>query len=244
VGGHRQTKNGLFSCKRRGEQVPALQRRCSTASGLSASGPLSPFVYVHRDTREKLRRHVQCSWRTPHPRRPDIKNHTLPVTILLLFQSWPLRLKSIRPPSTLHCPYFPPKPFVHLIGPPLGLALDSHIAGNSTHSVRSGSRPNAVFRPFPCPQPNQRPETLSFAVFALRDLKANQEVINGMTVMLLTISRPSPKALILSRTLLPLPHSRPLIYYKKRLAVSFLPTLLARRSCIIFGTEYRTSFTA
>ncbi|PFH48187.1 hypothetical protein AMATHDRAFT_76861 [Amanita thiersii Skay4041] len=72
-----------------------------------------------------------------------------------------------------------PKPFVHLIGPPLDLALDSRITGNNSRFVRNGCRPNAVLRPFLCPQPTSSSDTLSFGVFALRDLKANEEVILG-----------------------------------------------------------------
>ena len=69
-----------------------------------------------------------------------------------------------------------PKPFVHLLGPPLDLALDARIAGNSARFVRNGCRPNAVLRPFLC---RKQDDTLSFGVFALRDLKANEEVILG-----------------------------------------------------------------
>ena len=73
-----------------------------------------------------------------------------------------------------------PKPFVHLIGPPLDLSLDSRIAGNSARFVRNGCRPNAVLRPFLCPRDqHKQDDTLSFGVFALRDLKANEEVVLG-----------------------------------------------------------------
>lgn len=73
-----------------------------------------------------------------------------------------------------------PKPFVHLIGPPLDLSLDARIAGNSARFVRNGCRPNAVLRPFLCPRSQHKQEdTLSFGVFALRDLKANEEVVLG-----------------------------------------------------------------
>ncbi|KAF8637223.1 hypothetical protein AX17_002974 [Amanita inopinata Kibby_2008] len=72
-----------------------------------------------------------------------------------------------------------PRPFVHLIGPPLDLALDSRIAGNSARFARNGCRPNAVLRPFLCPHSKQSQESLSFGVFALRDLKANEEVVLG-----------------------------------------------------------------
>ncbi|EPS98053.1 hypothetical protein FOMPIDRAFT_1078601, partial [Fomitopsis schrenkii] len=85
-----------------------------------------------------------------------------------------------------------PKPFVHLIGPPLDVALDSRATGNLGRFVRSGCRPNAVLRPVLCPRGNSRAtpaqngthddddrETLTFGVFALRDLKAHEEVILG-----------------------------------------------------------------
>ncbi|KAF9446177.1 hypothetical protein P691DRAFT_733735 [Macrolepiota fuliginosa MF-IS2] len=70
-----------------------------------------------------------------------------------------------------------PKPFVHLIGPPLDIALDARITGDSARFVRSGCRPNAVLRPVLCPHNDS--DSLSFGVFALRDLKANEEVVLG-----------------------------------------------------------------
>ncbi|KAH9966324.1 hypothetical protein BGW80DRAFT_733576 [Lactifluus volemus] len=83
-----------------------------------------------------------------------------------------------------------PKPFVHLFGPPLDIALDSRITGNEARFVRSGCRPNAVLRPMICPHSkgnNERDqpskfgdsEMLTFGVFALRDIKANEEVVLG-----------------------------------------------------------------
>ncbi|TCD62745.1 hypothetical protein EIP91_006443 [Steccherinum ochraceum] len=77
-----------------------------------------------------------------------------------------------------------PKPFVHLIGPPLDVALDARLTGRETRYVRNGCRPNAILRPLVCPSKSHTPtadqeETLSFAVFALRDLKANEEVVLG-----------------------------------------------------------------
>lgn len=88
-----------------------------------------------------------------------------------------------------------PKPFVHLVGPPLDLALDARLTGRESRYVRNGCRPNAVLRPVLC-SPKKRhqhnpqtteditaqeeaAESLSFAVFALRDLKANEEVVLG-----------------------------------------------------------------
>jgi hypothetical protein len=81
-----------------------------------------------------------------------------------------------------------PKPFVHLIGPPLDLALDSRITGDNSRFVRSGCKPNAILRPMICSksQENERNsrseegrDTMGFGVFALRDLKANEEVVLG-----------------------------------------------------------------
>ncbi|KAH8989042.1 hypothetical protein EDB86DRAFT_2008934 [Lactarius hatsudake] len=84
-----------------------------------------------------------------------------------------------------------PKPFVHLFGPPLDVALDARITGNEARFVRSGCRPNAVLRPMICSPTkgtDQRDpssskcrdsETLTFGVFALRDIKANEEVVLG-----------------------------------------------------------------
>src|SRR3954471_24273910 len=43
-----------------------------------------------------------------------------------------------------------PKPHVHLIPPPLSLALDARRAGNEAHFVSSGCQPGAVLRPVLC----------------------------------------------------------------------------------------------
>ena len=68
-----------------------------------------------------------------------------------------------------------PKPFVHLIGPPLDVALDARICGSDARFARSGCRPNAVVRP--CLHPDS--PTLTFGLFALRDLKPGEEVVLG-----------------------------------------------------------------
>lgn len=77
-----------------------------------------------------------------------------------------------------------PKPFVHLFGPPLDVALDARIAGGKGRFVRSGCRPNAVLRPVLCDRTGKGKEggndpPISFGVFALRDLKANEEIVLG-----------------------------------------------------------------
>lgn len=105
-----------------------------------------------------------------------------------------------------------PKPFVHLMGPPLDVALDARVVGDEGRFARNGCRPNAVLRPLLCPKAkdgskakessekegtesareerwesgkrkndkiDSDDETLTFGVFALRDLKANEEVVLG-----------------------------------------------------------------
>ena len=93
-----------------------------------------------------------------------------------------------------------PKPFVHLLGPPLDVALDARVVGDEGRFARNGCRPNAVLRPVLCSKAKDKErdrketgkkhaeerdetdddnETLTFGVFALRDLKANEEVVLG-----------------------------------------------------------------
>jgi len=96
-----------------------------------------------------------------------------------------------------------PKPFVHLMGPPLDVALDARVVGDQGRFARNGCRPNAVLRPVLCSkakegndkerhkreagkkhaenrdETDEDDDTLTFGVFALRDLKANEEVVLG-----------------------------------------------------------------
>ncbi|KAJ3489708.1 hypothetical protein NLI96_g1924 [Meripilus lineatus] len=105
---------------------------------------------------------------------------------------------SVLPPTT-------PKPFVHLLGPPLDVALDARTTGQESRFVRNGCRPNAILRPLICqrrqhrengcdPSPSSSElDTLSFGVFALRDLKANEEsswVGSGTMVVRLPFASP------------------------------------------------------
>lgn len=43
-----------------------------------------------------------------------------------------------------------PQPHVHLLPPPLSLALDARLAGTEAHFATNGCRPNAVLRPVLC----------------------------------------------------------------------------------------------
>ncbi|VDB82899.1 unnamed protein product [Peniophora sp. CBMAI 1063] len=77
-----------------------------------------------------------------------------------------------------------PRPFVHLIGPPLNLALDARVNGNNARFIRSGCHPNAVLRPIICPSAKEKAgqedgTDISFGVFSLKDVKAGEEVVLG-----------------------------------------------------------------
>ena len=84
-----------------------------------------------------------------------------------------------------------PKPYVHLLGPPFEVALDARLVGNHSRFVRRGCKPNAVLRPVLCDGKGEQAtdgnhekdhtdeSSLGFGVFALRDLKANEEVVLG-----------------------------------------------------------------
>jgi len=69
------------------------------------------------------------------------------------------------------------KPFVHLMGPLLGVALDARQVRNEGRFVRSRCRPNAVLTPVLCEQKGE--ETFGFGVFALRDLRKSCLGRNG-----------------------------------------------------------------
>ncbi|KAF8188746.1 hypothetical protein BJ912DRAFT_851154 [Pholiota molesta] len=120
----------------------------------------------------------------------------------------------LREPTNGYAHLGMPKPHVHLLGPPLGVALDARGAGGEGRFVRWGCRPNAVLRPVLCREgrgktakfgvryerrkeegvgdkegedkeemeekaKDEDETTLGFAVFALRDLRAGEEVVLG-----------------------------------------------------------------
>ena len=177
--------------------------------------PVTQDVVSSESTRDKLRRHAQ-NWRgitaiepwSPPPitvqqfptedvavRPPSYAVHTTqPILSEHLITPF---VSTITPsavylsdPLNAYAHLGMPKPFVHLIGPPLDLALDTRITGDKARFVRSGCRPNAVLRPVLCRAKSAQKNgeehrvdndetTLSFAVFASRDLKADEEVILG-----------------------------------------------------------------
>ncbi|KAH9925356.1 uncharacterized protein BXZ73DRAFT_49971, partial [Epithele typhae] len=88
----------------------------------------------------------------------------------------------LRDPLNAYAHLGMPKPYVHLFGPPLDIALDARITGDESRFVRNGCRPNAILRPFLCPSEGDKAvetEPIAFGIFALRDLKANEEVVLG-----------------------------------------------------------------
>ena len=89
----------------------------------------------------------------------------------------------LRDPLNAYAHLGMPKPFVHLFGPPLDVALDARITGDKSRFVRNGCRPNAVLRPIFCQSKqaakSEDEDAIKFGIFALRDLKANEEVVLG-----------------------------------------------------------------
>ncbi|KAJ7839726.1 hypothetical protein B0H14DRAFT_2158058, partial [Mycena olivaceomarginata] len=89
-----------------------------------------------------------------------------------------------------------PKRFVHLVGPPLDVALDARGAGGRGRWVRSGCWPNAEVRAFVCDgsdaqagkgkgkkregrdEEDDVPQT-QFGIFATRALKQGEEIVVG-----------------------------------------------------------------
>ncbi|TFK21435.1 hypothetical protein FA15DRAFT_597869 [Coprinopsis marcescibilis] len=87
-----------------------------------------------------------------------------------------------------------PKPFVRLLGEPVGLALDARMVGCEGRFVRCGCRPNAVLRPVLCDEDGagrekekdgegggdgDGKEGMDFGIFATRDLKEGEEIVLG-----------------------------------------------------------------
>ncbi|RDX45310.1 hypothetical protein OH76DRAFT_1358136 [Lentinus brumalis] len=88
----------------------------------------------------------------------------------------------LRDPLNAYAHLGMPKPYVHLFGPPLDVALDARITGDQSRFVRNGCRPNAILRPIFCPSKERATagdDAVKFGIFALRDLKANEEVVLG-----------------------------------------------------------------
>ncbi|KAI1782766.1 hypothetical protein LXA43DRAFT_1103459 [Ganoderma leucocontextum] len=92
----------------------------------------------------------------------------------------------LRDPLNAYAHLGMPKPYVHLFGPPLDVALDSRITGDQSRFVRSGCKPNAILRPIFCGahgkkagKDEREDEAITFGIFALRDLKPNEEVVLG-----------------------------------------------------------------
>ena len=139
---------------------------------------------------------VLSSHTNPSVRPPSYSMHTLqPIPSSKLITPYTSTIipssAYLSDPLNAYAHHGMPKPFVHLFGPPLDVALDARITGNEARFVRSGCRPNAVLRPMICPRTKTTEERdpssskcrdsdmLTFGVFALRDIKANEEVVLG-----------------------------------------------------------------
>ncbi|KAI0696110.1 hypothetical protein C8T65DRAFT_664147 [Cerioporus squamosus] len=120
-------------------------------------------------------------------RPPSYAIHaTQPITSSKLIAPYPSTIiptaTYLRDPLNAYAHLGMPKPYVHLFGPPLDVALDARITGDQSRFVRNGCRPNAILRPIFCPSKERTKagdDAVKFGIFALRDLKANEEVVLG-----------------------------------------------------------------
>ncbi|KAL0952277.1 hypothetical protein HGRIS_006567 [Hohenbuehelia grisea] len=152
-----------------------LPRDSFLASSTTAIQPLSPSSFSHPtlslNTNPSVRPPSYALHATsPIPSEHFIAPYTSTITPSASYLSDPLN-------AYAHIGM--PKPFVHLLQPPFDFALDSRITGNQSRFARSGCRPNAVLRPVLCARGGQQEESLSFGVFALRDIHAHEEVVLG-----------------------------------------------------------------
>ncbi|KAF5367560.1 hypothetical protein D9758_003644 [Tetrapyrgos nigripes] len=172
--------------------------------------PLHPILNPNQPTPSNL---------PPHLLRPPTYalHATSPIPCSSLITPFPSTITSsatyLADPLNAYAHLGMPKPYVHLIGPPLDVALDARVAGGKGRWARSGCRPNAVLRPVVCDVPDAEKskrkgkedrdrvdgkerakgrkgkndatnsetdlQTLAFGIFALRDLKADEEVVLG-----------------------------------------------------------------
>ncbi|KAF4585096.1 hypothetical protein EYR40_001932 [Pleurotus pulmonarius] len=174
--------------------------------------PITHDIINHPETREKLQQHAQrwrgvtaispvqetlttvrpvhvphSPYSNPSVRPPSFALHTTaPIPNDQLIAPYPSLITPsatyLSDPLNAYAHLGIPKPFVHLIGHPLDVALDSRWRGDKSRFARNGCRPNAVLRPMLCSRSSDtraQDDALSFGVFALRDLKANEEVVLG-----------------------------------------------------------------
>ncbi|KAI0054838.1 hypothetical protein BV25DRAFT_376853 [Artomyces pyxidatus] len=194
---HQETRDNLRRQAQHWRGVSALSQPPSPfdISPVSLSlVPDSPQTTLHPLPSSSFSHPVLSSNTNPSVRPPSYAVHTThpiqsskfitPFTSTIIPSS-----AYLSDPLNAYAHHGMPKPFVHLFGPPLDVALDARVTGNDARFVRSGCRPNAVLRPVICPNSKEgRAQTndgasgadaLTFGVFALRDLKANEEVVLG-----------------------------------------------------------------
>ena len=119
-----------------------------------------------------------------------------------------------------------PKPYVHLLGPPLDVALDARIVGNHGRFTRWGCKPNAVLRPILCERGSKDADdesTLGFGVSATKDMKENEDIVlgwEGTMEMRFTFYLPCLRLRMLSRKCYLLVFQSLSVYQPRRLAIS------------------------
>lgn len=220
---HQHTRDRLKLLAQHWRGVTALDSPSSPSLSLNTS--TAPVYLTPSDLSSST--HSKTSL---HPLPRPSHSHSAPMSTLVRPPSYLVRTTQPIPSSSYIAPYTStiipstvylsdplngyahagmPRPFVHLLGPPVDVALDARLAGNGTRFVRSGCRPNAVVRPVLCAgarrasgrhsgdeekgqeskveeeerkeevKEEEEEETLTFGVFALRDLKAQEEVVLG-----------------------------------------------------------------
>ncbi|KAF8261837.1 hypothetical protein EI94DRAFT_1745077 [Lactarius quietus] len=164
---------------------------------LLSAPPSAPPTSIRPLPHSSFSHPLLSSHTNPSVRPPSYSMHTIqPISSSKLITPYTSTIipssAYLSDPLNAYAHHGMPKPFVHLFGPPLDVALDARITGNEARFVRSGCRPNAVLRPMLCPRTKatteeldpssskcRDSEMLTFGVFALRDIKANEEVVLG-----------------------------------------------------------------
>ena len=192
---HQETRDNLRRQAKHWRGVSAISHHHSPV--LLSDSPSAPPTSIRPLPHSSFSHPLLSSHTNPSVRPPSYSMHTVqPISSSNLITPYTSTIipssAYLSDPLNAYAHHGMPKPFVHLFGPPLDVALDARITGNEARFVRSGCRPNAVLRPMICPRTkapeesdpssstkSRDSEMLTFGVFALRDIKANEEVVLG-----------------------------------------------------------------
>ncbi|KAJ7745529.1 hypothetical protein DFH07DRAFT_748821 [Mycena maculata] len=181
--------------------------------GVSAISTSPPPAPAH--TSSSTTYHTPFVFPAPPPAHPT-SLHPLPLPSPILPPSFALHAAAPAPPATFLAKYPSvitpssaylrdplsgyahmgvPKRFVHIVGPPLEVALDARGRGGRGRWVRSGCWPNAEVRAYVCPGAGERDARgrgsgrqareredearTHFGIFATRALREGEEIVVG-----------------------------------------------------------------